>query len=134
MVSPDKTSSIVTSSISYRVLLPHDLFRLSNNTEIVLVVDKESYGFEKSILRHLSNDELLAHERAQDGGSKYEFRMILCAFTLRDQFLTNSVNDREQLLRYNQGDGMSLKSVEYPLLRYLVRILNILYLVKYSYI
>ena len=47
---PDNTSSIVTSSISYRLLLPHDLFHIGNDTGMVLVVDKESYGLKKSIV------------------------------------------------------------------------------------
>ena len=52
------TLPIHSSSISYRVLLPHDLFRLEYNSQVVLVVDNDSYGFRKGIAQYIDNDVL----------------------------------------------------------------------------
>ena len=45
----DNNPCIVSSSISYRVMLPNDLLRLEEGGNVVLVVDKDSYGFSKCI-------------------------------------------------------------------------------------
>ena len=45
----DNHPSIISSSIFYRVLLPNDIFQLEEDDNVVLVVDKNSYGFTKSI-------------------------------------------------------------------------------------
>lgn len=63
--------------------------------------------------------------RSQNGGYKYEFRVNICDFSLRDQLLSNCVDQKEQILSYNQGDGMTLCSVQHQLLKCLVRFKDI---------
>ena len=89
------------------------------------MLNKQSHRFERNISNYLSSDELQNHIRTQDGNNKYEFRIKLCTFLLRDQLLNNSVDEKEQILRYNQGDGMPLRSVQHPLMKYLVRFKDI---------
>ena len=116
---------IHSSSISYRVLLPHDIFRLDNNSQVVLVVNIDSYGFRKSIAQYLDYSTLSNHSREQDGFIKYEFVMKIGAFSIRDSVLNGSINDAEQVLRYNQGDGLTLISTQYKGIKYLVRFKDI---------
>lgn len=51
--------------------------------------------------------------------------MNVVAFYIHDQSLTGSISFNDQLNRYNQGDGLSLCSNEYPGLRYNVRLKDI---------
>ena len=89
-------------SISYRVSLPHGIFRLDDGSDVVLVVDKNSNGFEKNINQYLEDNILYTHSREQEGSIKYEFMMKIRAFSTRDRVLDGSINDAEQVLRYNQ--------------------------------
>ena len=98
---------IHSSSISYRVLLPHDIFRLEDGSDVVLVLDKNSNGFEKNINQYLEDHVLHIHSREQEGSVKYEFMMKIGAFSTCDRVLDGSINDAEQVLRYNQGDGLT---------------------------
>ena len=59
----NKNPSIVQSSISYRVMLPNDLLRLEEGGNIVLLVDKDSYGFSKCIFGYLDDITLYIHKR-----------------------------------------------------------------------
>ena len=120
LVPHDKTTLIATSSISYRVLLSHNVLHLSDGNDIMLVVNKQSHGFEKSIVNYLSNEELTNHTTTQDGDCKYKLRMRICVFSLREKLPTNLVDENEQILRYNQVNGMTLRSVQYPQMKYLV--------------
>ena len=43
-------SSITRSLLTYRVLLPHDLFRICDGENLVLVVDKDSFGLKKILV------------------------------------------------------------------------------------
>ena len=52
---------------------------------------------------------------------KYKFVMKSAAFSIRDSVLNGDVNDAEQVLRYNQGDGLTLISTQYNGIRYPVR-------------
>ena len=69
----NNTSSLIKSSISYRVLLPNDLFRIGLGDTIVLVVDKELFGFKKSISDYLVKDDIDLHSRVQNSVIKFEF-------------------------------------------------------------
>ena len=89
---------IQNSSVSYRVLLPHDIFRLLDDSDVVLVVDMESYGFRRSIAQYLDDTDLVDHSMEQDGLVKYEFVMKIGAFATRDLVSNGSLDDREQLL------------------------------------
>ena len=51
--------------------------------------------------------------------------MNVVAFDIRDQYLSGSISLVDQLNRYNQGDGLSLRSEEYPGLRYNVRLKDV---------
>ena len=115
------TLPIHSSSISYRVLLPHDLFRLEYNSQVVLVVDNDSYGFRKGIAQYIDNDVLSNHSREQGGEFKYEFLMTIGAFSIRDSVLNGTINEAEQVHRYNQGDSLTLISTQYNGLKYHVR-------------
>ena len=77
-MSPDMTKSsntklnntcMVSSSLSYRVMLPNDLLRLEEGGHVVLVVDKDSYGFSKYIFGYLDDITLSIHEREQEGSA-----------------------------------------------------------------
>ena len=116
---------IQNSSVSYQVLLPHDIFRLLDDSDVVLVVDMESYGFWRSIAQYLDDTVLVDHSMEQDGLVKYEFVMKIGAFATHDLVSNGSLDDREQLLRYNQGDGLTLVSAQYKGLKYLVRFKDI---------
>ena len=97
------------------MLLPHDLFRLE------LVVDNDSYGFRKGIAQYIDNDVLCNHSQEQGGEFKYEFHMTIGAFAIRDSVLNGAINKAEQVLWYNQGDGLTLISTQYNGLKYNVR-------------
>ena len=49
----------------------------------------------------------------QDGLVKYEFAMKVGVFATRDLVSNGSLDDREQLLRYDEGDGLTLVSAQY---------------------
>ena len=51
--------------------------------------------------------------------------MKLTAFNIKDAILDGSISPKEQLLRYKQGDGITLRSVEYHGFRYNVRFIDI---------
>ena len=114
----DNHPSIIQSSVSYRVLLPNNLLRIKEGDNVILVVDVSSYGFKKSIRDFLDDDTLALHSREQLDESKYEFSMVLKAFSIRNELLAGSISVKEQILRYNQGDGITLWSNEYPGLIY----------------
>ena len=78
---------IHTSFISYRVLLPHDIFWLEDGSNVVLVVDKNSIGFYKNINQYLEDHILYTHSREQEGSIKYEFMMNIGALSTRDRVL-----------------------------------------------
>ena len=80
----------------------------------------ESYGFRRSIAQYLDDTVLVDHSMEQDGLVKYEFAIKIGAFATRDLVSNGSLDDREQLLRYNQGDGLTLVSAQYKDLKYLV--------------
>ena len=101
---------MVQSLLSYRVLLSNNLFRICDGNNSVLVVDKEYFGFNKSIGGYLDNSQLLLHPRIQSGFQKYEFLMNVVAFSIRDQYLTDLINLKDKLIQYNQCDGLSLRS------------------------
>ena len=82
----NNTSSLIKSSISYRVLLPNDLFRIGLGDTIVLVVDKELFGFKKSISDYLVKYDIDLHSRVQNGVIKFEFLMRVTAFHIRDEY------------------------------------------------
>ena len=103
--------SLIRSAISYRVLLPNDLFRLEEGDIVILVVDSNSYGFQRNIRGCLQEDVLLLHSRAQVDSTKYEFQMSVTAFNIKNEILSGSLSEREEVLRYNQEDGISLKSI-----------------------
>ena len=46
--------------------------------------------------------------------------MKIAAFVLRDKLESNAVDDKELMFKYNQGDGMTLQSDQYPWIKYLV--------------
>ena len=75
--------SLIRSAISYRFLLPNDLFRLEEGGSVILVVDLNSYSFQRHICGWLQEDVLLLHSRAQVDSIKYEFEMIVSAFNIK---------------------------------------------------
>ena len=107
------------------MLLPNDLFRISDGDNLVLVIDSESFGFQKSIREYFDDSQLMLHSRMQNGCLKCEFLMKVVAFSIRDQYLNGLISFTDQLNRYNQGDGLSLCSREYPGLRYNVRLKDV---------
>ena len=108
----------ISSALSYRVLLPNDLFRLNEGDIVILVVDDASFGFKKSISDYIDDDILLIHSRQQQDKLKYEFSMKLTAFNIKEAVLDGSLSAKDQLLRYKQGDGITLRSVEDHGLKY----------------
>ena len=84
---------IHTSSISYRVLLPHDIFRLEDGSDVVLGVDKNSHGFDKNIARYLEGSILHSQSREQEGSIKYKFVMKVWVFLTRDWVFDGSINE-----------------------------------------
>ena len=112
--------SIHISSISYQVLLPHDIFRLKDDFDMVLVVDMNSYGFQKSIEQYIDNSVLVDHSREHDGFIKYKFMIKVDASSIQDHVSNGSINDAVQVLRYNQGGGLTLISTQYKGIKYLV--------------
>ena len=44
--------------------------------------------------------------------------MKIGAFSIRDSVLNGAINEAEQVLRYNQGDGLTLISTQYNGLKY----------------
>ena len=91
-----------------------------------MVVDSNSYGFQRNIRDCLEEDVLLLHSRAQLDSIKYEFEMIVSAFNIKNEILSGSLSEREEVLRYNQGDGISLKGGCHPGLKYNVRFKDLL--------
>jgi len=104
------------------VLLPNDLLCISDGDNLVLVIDRESFGFKKSIGEYLDYNQLLLHSRIQNGCTKYEFLMNVVAFSIHDQYLTGAISFKDKLNRYSQGDRLSLCSKEYLGLCYNVRL------------
>ena len=84
-------------------------------------MDKNSNRFEKNINQYLEDNTFYTHSREQEGSIKYEFMMKIRAFSTRDRVLDGSINDAEHVLRYNQGDGLTLISTQYVGMRYLVQ-------------
>ena len=72
------------------------------------------------------DDEILrSHSRQQQDKTKYEFTMKLTAFNIKEAVLDGSISAKDQLLRYKQGDGITLRSVEYHAFKYNVRFRDI---------
>ena len=65
------------------------------------------------------------HSREQVGSTKYEFVMKIGAFPIRDLVSNGSINDTEQVLRYNQGGGLNLLSTHYKGINYIVQLKDI---------
>ena len=66
-----------------------------------------------------------SHCRQQQDKIKYEFTMKLIAFNIKEAVLDGSISAKDQLLRYKQGDGITLRSVEYHAFKYNVRFRDI---------
>ena len=58
---------------------------------------------------------------------KYEFCINVTAFHIKEAVLDRSLGPKDQLLRYNQGDGITLRSDQYAGLKYKVRFKDIFF-------
>ena len=115
--NPELATSLY-SSVSYRVLLPNDIFCSTDGSDVVLVVDMESHGFRRSIAQYLDDTVQVDHSMKQDGLVKYQFPIKIAVFVIRDLVSNGSLDDRDQVLRYNQGDGLTLVSKHGKYLKY----------------
>lgn len=81
--------------------------------------------FQKSISDYLANYNIDLHSQVQNDLTKFEFLIRVTVFHICDEVLNGSVVVKDWLMRYNQGDGLTLVSTQYHGLRYNVRLKDV---------
>lgn len=73
----------------------------------------------------MTNDDIGLHSRGQNDLVKFEFLTKVTVFNIHDEILNGSIDKKGQLMKYNQGDGLTLVSTQYNRLGYNVRLKDI---------
>ena len=74
---------------------------LSKGDNVIIVVDENSFGFQRNIRNYLDNIMLLKHLGPQQDKSKFELPTIISAFSIKEEILEGSISIKYQLLQYN---------------------------------
>ena len=81
------------------------------------MVDADSFGFKGSISDYINKHVLYLHSREHEGWVKYDFPVRISIFSIRNE-ITSGL---DKLLRYNQGNGITISSNQYNDLKYNLR-------------